>query len=227
MRADDIIGTLSRSRMQPFLTAAGEERVRALRLYRWNAQLASAYWTPIHFLEVAVRNAIHDALTAEAATHWWFANQDRAGPVDWMHEREGDAITEAINKIGKENAKKAGAGESIPVTPGKVVAEVPFGFWVGLLSGRYVGGSDYHFRVWVQGRVFERFAGTPKRSALHGRLNALRAFRNRVAHHEHLLNQDLDGLSEDLEVILSSLCTETAGWVRAMSEVDEVRARRP
>jgi hypothetical protein len=144
-----------------------------------------------------------------------------------MHEREGDAIREAIRKIEEENAKKAEDGELTPVTPGKVVAELPFGFWVGLLSGRKVAGFDYHFRVWVQGRVFERFAETPKRSTLHGRLNALRAFRNRIAHHEHLLNQDLDALSEDLSVILSSLCAETAGWVRAMSEVDEVRAQRP
>ena len=89
------------------------------------------------------------------------------------------------------------------------------------------GYSDYHFKVWVQGRVSERFAGTPKPSTLHGRLNALRAFRNRIAHHEHLLNQELDALSEDLDVILSSLCPRTAVWVRALSEVAEVRARRP
>jgi hypothetical protein len=202
-----------------------------LRLYRWNAQLASAYWTPIHFLEVAVRNAVHDALTAEAGNHWWFANQDRTGPADWMHTREGDATSEAIRKIEEANEKKAReAGEPTPapVTPGKVVAELPFGFWVGLLSGRREpGGSDYHFKVWVQGGVSERFAGTPKRSTLHGRLNALRAFRNRIAHHEHLLNQDLDALSDDLDVILSSLCPETAAWVRAMSEVEEIRSLRP
>jgi hypothetical protein len=202
-----------------------------LRLYRWNAQLASAYWTPIHFLEVAVRNAVHDALTVEAGNHWWFANQDRTGHADWMHGREGDAISDAIKKIEDANAKKAQkAGEPTPgpVTPGKVVAELPFGFWVGLLSGRREPGvSDYHFKVWVQGGVSGRFAGTPKRSTLHGSLNALRAFRNRIAHHEQLLNQDLDSLSDDLNVILSSLCPETATWVRAMSDVKSVRASRP
>jgi hypothetical protein len=148
-----------------------------------------------------------------------------------MHTREGDATSEAIRKIEEANEKKAReAGEPTPapVTPGKVVAELPFGFWVGLLSGRREpGGSDYHFKVWVQGGVSERFAGTPKRSTLHGRLNALRAFRNRIAHHEHLLNQDLDALSDDLDVILSSLCPETAAWVRAMSEVEEIRSLRP
>jgi len=230
MRADEITETLSRLRLQPFLAAAGGHPARALRLYRWNTQLASAYWTPIHFLEVAVRNAIHDAFTAETGSHWWFADQGRTGPVEWMHEREGDAIRDAIRKIREANEKKARAdGEPTPapVTPGKVVAEVPFGFWVGLLSGRRSGGSDYHFKVWVQGGVSERFAGTPKPSTLHGRLNALRAFRNRIAHHEHLLNQDLDALSHDLNVILGSLCPETAAWVRAMSEVAQTRSQRP
>ncbi|MGH3010030.1 MAG: Abi family protein [Gaiellaceae bacterium] len=200
-------------------------------MYRWNAQLASAYWTPIHFLEVAVRNAVHDALTAEAGSHWWFAEDDRTCSVDWMHEREGNAVADAISKIKESNAKKAQrSGDPVPaaVTPGSVVAELPFGFWVGLLSGRReVDGSDYHFKVWVEGRVSERFSGTPKRSALHGRLNALRAFRNRIAHHEHLLNQELDVLSEDLHVILRSLCPQTAMWVQAMSEVEDIRSRRP
>ena len=75
--------------------------------------------------------------------------------------------------------------------------------------------------------VSEQFAGTPKPSALHGRLNALRVFRNRVAHHEHLLNQDLDAISDDLDVILGQICPATATWVRALSDVADVRQRRP
>lgn len=208
--------------MHRFLEAAGGSPSRALRLYRWNAQVASAYWTPIHFLEIAVRNAMHDALTTATGTHWWFRDSgDSTLGVEWMYDREREAVNTAIRNVTIENP---------PVTAGKVVAELPFGFWVGLLSGRYhrdePGAADYHDIVWVEGGVSKRFPGT-SRKPLHGRLNVLRRFRNRIAHHEHLLNQDLDEISVDLDSILTSLCPSTAVWVRAMSNVAEARRQRP
>jgi hypothetical protein len=216
MRAIQIHSTLSPARLQRFVSAAGGT-ARALRLYRWNAQVASAYWTPLHFMEIAVRNAVHDSLAEKTGDSWWFRNGAAKQGADWLYDFEREAVTKAVGKLHD------------PISPGKAVAELHFGFWVGLLSGRYVpaeGGIDYHDRVWVKGGVSAKFGGA-KRSVVYKRLDRLRRFRNRIAHHEHLLDANLDVISADLDSILRTLCPDTALWVRAMSDVAGTRTKRP
>src|SRR5215208_2950887 len=121
MRTASITTTLSPVRLHRFVSEAGS-LVNGLRLYRWNAQVASAYWTPLHFMEVAVRNAVHDSLTSHFGTPQWYEDVNAPGRgAGWLYEYEQGAVEKAISKI------------HLPVTPGKVVAELHFGFWVGLL----------------------------------------------------------------------------------------------
>lgn len=216
MRASNISASLSPIRLHRFVTKAGGVP-QGLRLYRWNAQVASAYWTPLHFLEVAVRNAVHDALSLSLGTPNWYEGSKPGTGAAWLYPFEQEAVTKAIEKIHQ------------PVTPDKVVAELHFGFWVGLLSGRYLpaeGGTDYHNAIWVKGGVAAKFGGA-KRGVVHKRLDRLRRFRNRIAHHEHLMDENLDVISADIDSILNILDPALATWVRAISEVQEVRAARP
>jgi len=216
MRANRIQETLSQIRLQRFVTAAGGN-ARALRLYRWNAQVASAFWTPLHFMEIAVRNAVHDAMAESSSDPWWFRDGVNLDGAAWLYPFEREGVAKALLKL------------HAPLTPGKAVAELHFGFWVGLLSGRYVpgdGGADYHDLIWVKGGVSRKFGGA-KRGVVHKRLDRLRRFRNRIAHHEHLLDANLDVIAADIDSILRTLCPDTAQWVRAMSDVAHVRSRRP
>lgn len=214
-RVTKIATTLSPIRLHRFVTAAGSVP-KGLRLYRWNVQVASAYWTPLHFLEIAVRNAVNDALTSHFGTPAWYEDTSVPGEgAPWLYDSERKAVTTAISKIFS------------PVTPGRVVAELHFGFWVGLLSGRYKAGhTDYHDVVWVKAGMSRKFGGA-KRGVIFKRLNRLRLFRNRIAHHEHLMNENLDVISADIDTILRVLAPATATWVRAMSDVQSVRNRRP
>jgi hypothetical protein len=215
MRATSVSTTISELRLHRFLMAAGGNRARALRLYRWNAQVASAYWTPLHFMEVAVRNAANDAMTESTGNPWWFQELPGEGAA-WLYRLEREAVAKAYAKLHHP-------------TPGKIVAELHFGFWAGLLSGRYLsteGGTDYHDRIWVKGGVVNKFGGA-NRGAIYKRLTRLRLFRNRIAHHEHLMNENLDHVSDDIDAILRQLCPATATWVRAMSDVAEVRRNKP
>ena len=67
-------------------------------------------------------------------------------------------------------------------TPGHVVAALPFGFWVSLLSSG--GGATYETRLWRPAlhRAFPHYRG-PRRS-VHQRLVTMRLLRKRIAHHE-------------------------------------------
>lgn len=214
-RVNTIEAVISAPRLRRFVHVAGS-RSAALRLYRWNAQVASAYWTPLHFLEVAVRNAVHDAMVETTGDEWWFASPDRFDGAGWLYDRERDAVAKAITKV-----------QTAPVTPGKVVAELAFGFWAGLLSGHLADGhTDYHNYVWVKGGVARRFGGM-KRRVLWKRLDRLRRFRNRIAHHEHLLDANLALMTQDIDSTLTTLDPALAAWVRAMDETAEIIAARP
>jgi len=41
-----------------------------LQLYEWNAELSSRFFFPIHIYEVAIRNAISDAISIRYGSDW-------------------------------------------------------------------------------------------------------------------------------------------------------------
>src|SRR6056297_3297342 len=55
---------LSAPRFATYLRETGNDRTRALHLYHWNLQVSAAFMVPLHVLEVALRNAIVEAIEA-------------------------------------------------------------------------------------------------------------------------------------------------------------------
>ncbi|HEX5851583.1 MAG TPA: hypothetical protein VFY36_00685, partial [Solirubrobacteraceae bacterium] len=53
---------LSAARFEPFLTEAGDDHARAVKLYDWHAEVAAACFGTVHHFEVLVRNAIDSIL---------------------------------------------------------------------------------------------------------------------------------------------------------------------
>jgi hypothetical protein len=95
----------------------------------------------------------------------------------------------------------------VRATPGKVVAELSFGFWCAL------AGRHYHWTLW-QPCLHRVFPGVRlPRPHIHGRLENIRLLRNRIAHHERVLT--------GAEVLYAAVGTylslndlaECAGWL--------------
>ncbi|WP_427129322.1 hypothetical protein [Pseudarthrobacter sp. S9] len=96
-----------------------------------------------------------------------------------LMDREGGALDGTIRKLMK-------AGNASP-SADDIVGASSFGLWVGLLD---IGLArhpqlDYPTALWEPRlkHAFSHLAGV-KRKQLHGELNKIRIFRNRVAHHE-------------------------------------------
>ena len=69
---------LSVERLSPYRAAMSGDLDRAIALYRWNAEVAAAFWTLIGHVEVLARNAMHERLqawsvTAVGHTRWYTA----------------------------------------------------------------------------------------------------------------------------------------------------------
>src|SRR5918999_99239 len=158
---------LSEPRLAPYLLISGANAERAERLYYWNVEAAAAFYGPLHFLEVCLRNSLHDALRDKfGRTDWW-----EVAPLLEHNRRQ---VRKAAARV-REHARP-GLGR----VPGSddIVAELPFGFWVSLLS-RY-----YDRFLWVPA-LHRAFRDCPEtRRALHDGLLSLVLLRNRIMHHE-------------------------------------------
>ena len=132
---------LSIGRFSTYLAAAGGSRSRALDLYDWNAKLSAAFLHDLSHLEVGLRNACDRQLAAATLpgdAHWTDpATLLTLFPVLMRRDRSTGRARD-VNKIARGNVERARLNATkvsdAPLIPGKVVAELMFGFWTYLFA---------------------------------------------------------------------------------------------
>jgi hypothetical protein len=176
----DLYLPLSQVRLEAY-RPAGASDLEMLTNYFWNIDLAEGLVPSLHGIELALRNTIHTGLTNLHGTEMWFR---QPGLLDSWHTTE-------FNKAHSRVAKNP------PVTAGKLVAELNFGFWTGLLGG------SYEQPLWKPNGYALLRAAFPhvatSRKNIYGRLTAIRELRNRVFHHEAIWHRpNLGGEHNDI-----------------------------
>lgn len=208
--ASVVLRHLSAARLSTYLRATGGDLDAAVELYRWNAAVSAALWESIGHAEVVLRNAIHDALserhTARSRPGQWY--DDPAHELD-QHAR--DDIATAI--------RRTRAGASPPA--GKVVAELSFGFWRYLLAKRYTAA------LWPALRPAFPFLDGSDRRLLETPVAIVHRLRNRVAHHEPVIAEDLAAVHAAVLTIVGAADPALRTWVDGDSRVLTLVALRP
>lgn len=155
----------------------GVDEQTAFARYLLNMALSQALYVPLQLCEVALRNAIHSYLVTVVRREDWFDE-----PSFRLTEWGASEVRKAKDKLAR--AQK-------PVTPGRVVAELQFGFWTSMFE------AHYERTPFLPRGIKGVFPYLPK--SLHNRkdrkndLEHIRNLRNRVFHHERLLHwRDLD-----------------------------------
>jgi hypothetical protein len=205
-----IRAAISTRRFATYLTAAGFDERRALRLYMWNAQLGEAFHTPLQAVEVGLRNCVNDALSQAFTPNWWeCANLFRL--LD--EERKGDlaTVSRRIRNRGLE------------LCTDQVVAGLSLGFWVGLLDGRYNPAIwSKHLRT-----SFPHFPEGRGRKSLFTEAGKVATLRNRISHHEPLIARNISQDFATAMVLLEWICPATAAWVRSHCRVPAILRQKP
>ena len=194
---------LTRERLGKYLKAASGDLDRALALYERNSRLAEAFYTPLQTLEICLRNRIHRTLSTTYGSEWFEA---ASAPLQSDIRQDIRRAKEVVSKSRKAE------------TPGRIVAELNFGSWIGLL------GPRYDATLW-RGSLFRAFNGygrNMRRDRVHRRLNALRRLRNRIAHHEPIFHRDLETDHAEVIEAIRWMSLEAADWVQSMSRFPEV-----
>jgi hypothetical protein len=205
---EQLVAAISPERLQPFLDACRGDVVVALRLYAWDGEAARALHSPLRDLEVSLRNRLHRQLSGKfQQADWW--NLTRARPNDYgMGEvrRAEDDLAERGRRFG----------------PSDVVAKLPFGFWVALLSRG--GSGNYEMKYWYPS-LRHCFRGHG-RDALYQRFNRMRTLRNRIAHHERIEHRHLEQDFRTAVDLIRLVAPELAARHEKYSQVPTVLARK-
>lgn len=194
---------LSHARMTPYVATTDNDWQRGLALYDWNAQVSAAFFESIHYLEVGLRNAMDRQSSAHLGSTWLSPTSGLLTP------RSRQAVTVAFRRAGGGTAPH-----------GKVVAELPFGFWWSLLA------DEYNRRLWQPVLRFA-FDGPVRRRTLHSELDEIRRLRNRIAHHEPVHSRDLDGDLARLLDIAHRIGPALGAHIAETSRIGAVLAARP
>jgi hypothetical protein len=201
---------LSPERLRPYRAAAGGALAHAIRLYQWNSLASGAMYEILGNVEVLLRNAL-DRRLQERHNRLGYAG-------DWWDDPAGD-----LEPKRREDAQRARQHvRRQPVTHGRVLAELTFGFWRYLLSSRYeatlwtpaLRHSFPHLRPAARQRIYRP-------------VDHLYTLRNRIAHHEPVHQVDLAAYERDAVFIADCMDPGLANWLRATSRLTDVLAQRP
>jgi hypothetical protein len=186
--------SIARDRLASYLADAKGDLLIAITLYERNTLFSQGLYGALQPLEITLRNSVHRTMVAGLGRTDWY---DHAK----LRFREAESVKEAKNNIVKWNNA---------VTPGRVVAELTFGFWTKLLS------REYEKSLWVPHlhRAFP-YLKRPDRTAVSFRFDAIKLLRNKIAHHEKIISRPLDKDYANIIEAIEWICPTTAAWIRS------------
>lgn len=175
---------VSKPRLDRFLTACGNSKTKAQKLYKANLRVSQEAYPLLNLFEIFLRNAINAQMIVQFMDSDWIVNQKANFMSDPSLTRSRFQMRQSV-----QNAEIAIKRKGAAVTSGKVIAEQTFGFWTSLFE-------THHFRL-IGGaplRCFVNKPATENRSSIAAKLNNIRRFRNRVYHNEPVcfLNNNID-----------------------------------
>lgn len=204
---------ISAERLQAYATSAADAQIDpkvTLARYMLNMALCESLYPALQNCEIALRNAVHRHLSQLMGRDDWY---DAPGFVmtNWGQEEVRKAKTK-LQKSGKHT------------TPGRVLAELQFGFWTSLFEAHYEQHTPF-----LPGGIKAVFPHMPK--SLHKRkdrkndLEDIRTLRNRVFHHERIVHwRNLDAQHDLILTVIGWISPPLRQVTHALERYQAVRA---
>ncbi len=194
----DALGNLERAiardRLAPYLGDSKGDLGQAILMYERNTLFCQGLYGVLQPLEIIFRNSVHRTVSVGVGKSNWY-------DFSFLRTREYESVKEAKANIVRRNTA---------ITPGRVVAELTFGFWTRLIS------AEYEKTLWVPHlhKAFP-YLQKPDRARVFDRLASIKLLRNRIAHHERVLSRDLALDYANILETIEWMCPTTAAWVRS------------
>ena len=205
-----IKSSLSTQRLSKYDKLAGPNRPEyALELYLYNSRLSKAFLFPLHALEIILRNAIDEILEI-AYGYDWPNNQEF---LEILTSESRSSIEKAKERAQRDKGKHRSAHD--------VIAQLTFDFWSNLFR------SEYEHSLWLKNMSKLLPYKQHTRKQLQLEVAKLNQFRNRIAHHEPILNKDSLSLLKAIYEIVESRDPSLLDWVKKHTTVNAVLETKP
>ena len=165
--------SLSEPRFATYLKKASEDATFAFALYLYNSRLAKSFLFPLSVAEVTLRNAVDGVLLQMFGAAW---HQD-------ANFRDNVLTPESLGALEKA-IERARSNER-----GKVIAELTFDFWSNLFRNEYADLWRTKANI-----AFPGLAHGEGRHEIQVLVREINRLRNRVAHHEPILDMNVPDL---------------------------------
>lgn len=236
-----IARSISAPRLSSYRILTGSSQPETnIGAYIWNKRVSAALYPMVQCLEVTLRNAVHSAATKHFFTPDWFdpviklvgddyflaemkknphinikfyrsgiCQGKRAGRQKWISHHE-NMVAKAREKLLKQGKKSIADA---------VLAEMMFGFWVGLFEKKY-NDITSTARLWphLEIAVFPHLTpAARKASTVHLKLLEIKDLRNRMAHHEPIWKHKLVTSATSACVMLNGQIDNIVMLIKGMS----------
>lgn len=208
--------TLENLAGQPRLQTYRNSGVPPVHLYQWNAAASAEIFMILGYLEIALRNHI-----------------DRALPSSWALPGQTPKSLYSLLKTplrtAQNTAHKLADSKGRELTHDDAVAQLSFGVWCHLIGKSNSASEHRQQDLWEIrcAAVFKEPKYENNRVALGQRLERLRKLRNRIAHHENLLQVKLTKRLHDINWVLNSLDPNYVPFVMENSRIEELISQDP
>jgi len=207
---------LSPSRISTYEASSGvidPNDPSAVALYAWNAKISAAFFVPLHFCEVVVRNAVSEALEFLYGPRWpW----DPTLSLSLPDPRRAYSPRKDLRNVA-----------AIQPSTGKVIPELKFVFWQEIFALRHgVRIWDIHYRTVFPFHDPAKTVIELRRKMFHD-LGQIRQLRNRIAHHEPIFNRSLSAELNLMIDIVEQRSPLVASWMVANQDANQLLSHRP
>lgn len=173
---------MNQEQIERYISKARLDAYSGIKEYSQNLLFSRHFYIPLAVLEVALRNSINDYLTTKVGDNWL--------------ENETLLCKDARRKIDEAKNKLSYRHE--PQTNDKIIAELNFGFWVGLFTKPY----ENYLRHADLKKIFPSLPSKKTllvtRRTILSKLHTVKTFRNRIFHYEKVINKTEYGEVESI-----------------------------
>lgn len=186
----------------------------ALQLYYWNSELCEAFYFPLQMAEVLTRNAMHEALRHRYGDSWFLE-------AKFINELPGRFREELTGTLKSENSRHGSA-----ITAHHIVSGLTFGFWQHLTT------TSFRHLLWRGGNngLAHQFPNAERGASiqtLHDKIQRVRQWRNRIAHHKAIFDKDPLGKYAEILSLIGWMCADSSTLVARLCRVEAVHSKKP
>ncbi len=223
MKNQAIRAALPHSQLAFYEKMETEQGVDALDLYFWNSRLSGAFWFPLEICEYVTKSAVVKALNNTYGETWFshkgFEKTFKT-PKNHKKSKSLEVLEKIINEIKEKNPKIT---QNQEIEPEKIITNLTLGFWCHMFAPHTLGFIwNSQLKIVLPNMDFDNLSMEQCIKKIYHELNEIRILRNKIAHHEHIIDRNLTQDYQNIITMIGFYNKDTQQEVEALQTITEI-----